>query len=48
MKSPSRVWDGSPNISPKNFIQRKAEKGFGDEIPKQGLGRQSQHIPEKT
>ena len=24
----------------KNFIQREAEKGFGDEIPKQVLGRQ--------
>ena len=26
--------------------KREAEKGFGDEIPKQGLGQQSQRISE--
>ena len=25
--------------------QREAEKGFGDNVPKQGMGRQSHRIP---
>ena len=27
------------------FKQREAKKGFGDNVPKQGMGRQSHRIP---